>query len=328
MKYCLLSLLVVCGVAQSHEFVFTITADPHLDDHTDSACYTSTLTAAAADKPLFHVDLGDTFMSEKHTNRVAAAQQYVDQRRYFDLLGVPVHLVQGNHDGEGGRYLDGTTNNLALWSRSMRQRYFPERLASTGENYYAWEQDNALFVVLDPYWFTPRQRRNDDNWTRTLGRVQYEWLKKTLEESKATFKFVFIHQLVGGLGQAGRGGVEAAPFFEWGGRNPGGMDVFASKRPGWAMPIHPLLVTNHVSVVFHGHDHLFAKQELDGLVYQEVPQPGDPSARARSGEEYGYQQGVILPGSGYLRLTVSDTEVKVDYVRPDRTVAYSYKLSR
>jgi hypothetical protein len=37
------------------------------------------------------------------------------------------------------------------------------------------------------------------------------------------------------------------------------------------MPIHQLLLENHVTTVFHGHDHLFAKQELDGIIYQEVP---------------------------------------------------------
>ena len=213
-------------------FTFTITADPHLDDRTDRALYERTLKNAAADKPVDHVDLGDTFMSEKHTNRTDAAKQYVDQRRYFDLLGAPVHLVTGNHDGESGRYLDGTTNNLAVWSRSMRLRYFPEPLAKDGRNYYSWKYRNALFVVLDPYWSTPRQRRDDDNWTRTLGAEQYQWLKQTLETSQATFKFVFIHQLVGGLDRAGRGGVEIAPFFEWGGQNPSGKDVFQEQRPG------------------------------------------------------------------------------------------------
>ena len=34
-----------------------------------------------------------------------------------------------------------------------------------------------------------------------------------------------------------------------------------------------LLVANKVNIVFHGHDHLFVKQDLDGIVYQEVPQP-------------------------------------------------------
>jgi hypothetical protein len=42
------------------------------------------------------------------------------------------------------------------------------------------------------------------------------------------------------------------------------------------MPIHQLLAENRVSIVFHGHDHLYTKQDRDGVVYQEVPQPGDP----------------------------------------------------
>ena len=122
MKLPLLLTLLVGGspVLAADHFVFTITADSHLDDHTDREFYQRTLKHASADKPAFHIDLGDTFMSEKHTNRAAAAQQYLDQRRYFDLLGTPVHLVIGNHDGESGRYNDGTTNCLALWSRMMR----------------------------------------------------------------------------------------------------------------------------------------------------------------------------------------------------------------
>jgi predicted phosphodiesterase len=316
--------IFTAAIALGQQFTFTITADSHLDEHTDLALYQRTLKAAAADKPAFHIDLGDTFMSEKHTNRTAAAQQYLDQRRYFNLLGVPVHLVIGNHDGESGRYLDGTTNNLAVWSRAMRTRYFPEPLAKDGRNYYAWEYQNALFVVLDPFWFTPSPRRSPDNWYRTLGTDQFQWLKRVLETSQAKFKFVFIHHLVGGLDKQGRGGIEAAPFCEWGGKNPDGTDGFQQHRPGWPMSIHQLLVQNRVNIVFHGHDHLYAKQDLDGIVYQEVPQPGDPQGSARSAAEYGYKSGTILSSAGYLRVTVSSTGTKVDYVHPNKSVADSY----
>lgn len=311
----------------SPSFLFTITADSHLDYNTDRGLYQRTLVTASADKPVFHIDLGDTFMSEKLANREKAAKQYLEQRRYFDLLQVPVHLVPGNHDGESGRYLDGTTNNLAIWSRAMRQRYFPDPLCASNHNYYAWEYGNALFVVLDPYWYTPRLRRDDSNWKVTLGSEQYQWLQHTLEASQATFKFVFIHNLVGGLDRQGRGGVEAAPFYEWGGKNADGTDGFKQNRPGWPLPIHQLLLKNKVSMVFHGHDHLYARQELDGLVYQEVPQPGDPRGNTRSAAEYGYQSGKILGSSGYLRVTISASNTKVDYVRPDQSVVETYFMS-
>ncbi len=82
------------------------------------------------------------------------------------------------------------------------------------------------------------------------------------------------------------------------------------------MPIHQLLVANHVTAVFHGHDHLFAKQELDGIIYQEVPQPSAARYDAvNSALEYGYVSGNILGSSGHLRVTVSAAQVTVDYVR-------------
>lgn len=82
------------------------------------------------------------------------------------------------------------------------------------------------------------------------------------------------------------------------------------------MPIHQLLVANKVTAVFHGHDHLFVKQELDGIIYQAVPQPS--AARydqINSAKEYGYITGDVLPSSGHLRVTVSSAQVKIDYVR-------------
>jgi hypothetical protein len=69
-----------------------------------------------------------------------------------------------------------------------------------------------------------------------------------------------------------------------------------------------------VNVVFHGHDHLFVKEDLDGIVYQDVPQPGHPSGGTRSAEEYGYR-GVILGSAGHVRVTVEENQAKVDYVR-------------
>jgi hypothetical protein len=335
-------------------FTFTITADSHLDGNTDPLLYQRTLANARADMPDFHIDLGDTFMTEKHSSRESAAKQYLAQRYYFGHLcdSAPLFLVLGNHDGEFPRGRGGEADSLAVWSNLMRDRYFPNPIpdgfysgnpnqhpeAGWLEDYYAWEWGDALFVVLDPYWYNAKVRGNRDNWACSLGREQYEWLKKTLEQSREKFKFVFIHQLVGGLTNAGRGGVEAAPFFEWGGRSDDGKNEFQAKRPGWPEPIHSLLVRNHVTAVFHGHDHLFAKQELDGIVYQEVPQPGSyMNLKPGRAEEYGYSQGILFGGTGHLRVRVSIESVQVEYVQPflskdtaagqsDCRIVYSYRI--
>jgi predicted phosphodiesterase len=313
-------------------FAFTVTADSHLDENTDCALYQRTLANALADGPDFNIDLGDTFMTGKYATREEAARQYLAQRFCFGQLcaSVPLFLVLGNHDGETWHDRDSDTDSLAAWSCLMRKQYFSNPLPDdfyTGnatsqplvgllQDYYAWQWGDALFLVLDPYWFTPKPPAGSDNWNSTLGQEQYQWLKRTLEGSHARFKFVFIHNLVGGADSQGRGGVEAAPFYEWGGRNADGSDGFAQNRPGWPAPIHQLLIQNRVDIVFHGHDHFFAKQDLDGIVYQAVPQPGMPGGGKvpRSAAEHGYVTGVFFGSPGHMRITVASNTVTANLV--------------
>ena len=325
-------------------FSFTLTADPHLDERTEPEVYARTLANIAADHPDFHVDLGDTFMTEKYGEYKQAHAQYLAQRYYFGLISpsAPLFLALGNHDGESGSGNRDRSDTMTVWANTMRKLYFPNPVPDAGfytgnktpdkfagllQDYYAWEWGDALLVVLDPFWHTRARIREGENWGRTLGQEQYNWLKRTLEASRARFKFIFIHHLVGGATREGRGGVEAAKYFEWGGQSLNGHDDFKEQRPGWPMPIHRMLVQNHVSAVFHGHDHLFVKQELDGIVYQECPQPGASRGNTRTAAEYGYVSGVILGSPGHLRIAVSPANAAVEYVQADRSVAHSYTLT-
>jgi len=324
-------------------FTFTLQADSHLDENSDLAVYKQTLGNILLDQSDFHIDLGDTFMTEKYSEPLSATlqaaanasivnQRYVYERNNFGLIthSSPLFLVNGNHDGELGWLLNGTTNSIPVWTTTARQTYFANpqpngfylgdtlKDALTGDraSWYAWHWGDALFVVLDPYWNSPAQS-NKDGWNLTLGERQYQWLAKTLVESKAKHKMIFIHNLVGGLDGQMRGGVEAAPFFEWGGKNLDGSAGFSSRRPGWELPIHDILVKNKVKAVFHGHDHLYAKQDLDGIVYQTVPQPSAKnfSSGASIAKDYHYNSGEIQSSSGHLRVKVSPTQISAEYVR-------------
>ena len=336
-------------------FTFTLTADPHLDEDSRLDLYRQTLANVLADTPDFHLDLGDTFMTGKHADRDGAAAQYRAQRYWFGLIGhaAPLFLVLGNHDGEtvdqrGADAADG----LAVWAHQQRTRYFPNPVpdrfytgnatphprAGALQNYYAWTWGDALFVVLDPYWYSGTTRGGNAPWAMTLGRAQYDWLAATLRGSAAPYKFVFIHQLLGGLDAGGRGGTEAAALYEWGGRTRAGTDEFAAQRPGWPAPIHQLLRDTGVQVVFHGHDHFFARQEADGIVYQLVPQPSHRNYRHDQAAEYGYAKGDFLPNSGHLRVHVGPDQARVEYVRAadeplrakglaNAAVAFAYTVS-
>jgi hypothetical protein len=208
------------------------------------------------------------------------------------------------------------------------------------EDYFAWTWGDALFIVLDPFQYTMTKpygtitgsgEDNDetvsgDQWNWTLGQQQYNWFKQTLQNSNAKYKFVFSHHVVGGQlnvsGGAGapgyvRGGALAVPYFEWGGNNSDGSWGFTSKRSGWgADPIHQLMINNHVSAFFHGHDHQFVHELRDGIVYQLVPSAGMTGTGFDLYSSSSYVvSGGNLPCAGHIRVTVASSQATVEYVR-------------
>ena len=206
------------------------------------------------------------------------------------------------------------------------------------EDYFAWTWGDALFVVLDPYHYSMKWPNDDgagyggegqdgeasgNRWDWTLGIKQYLWLKDTLENSDATYKFVFSHHVTGGSTVYGRGGIGAASLFEWGGKNADGTWGWDAQRPasaGWDVPVHQLMVENGVDVYFHGHDHIYAREELDGIVYLETQKPDDAGYTWQP-YGYGYNEDLypnaisIIPNSGHIRVTVSPAETSIEYVR-------------
>ncbi len=314
-------------------FTFIVQADSHLDENTSTQIYTRTLQNMALDSADFLIDLGDTWMTDKYKKDYReSVKQYIAQRYYFGLVcgSSPLFLVLGNHDGESGKEINrNSADNMTSWATSTREKYYfnpyPDGFYTGNEgkmengrhteNYYSWEWGNALFIVLDPFRFTSDNR---DPWERTLGNEQYNWLTTTLQKSKSKLRFVFIHNLVGGADTNGvaRGGIEAARFFEWGGLNSDSTNGFFSHRPGWDEPIHELLVKYKVSAIFHGHDHVFASQKMDGIVYQVIPQPGSMRyGNINSAIEYGYKAGTIINAPGYLRVTLKGSIATVDYLQ-------------
>jgi len=315
-------------------FSFAVEADPHLDDNASPDLYRRTLENILGGGSDFLIDLGDTFMSEKLAVYTpdSIRLRHLLMRSFFDATchSVPLYLVIGNHEGELGWRLDGTANSLPVLASNTRTALFPnpvddgfysgntasEPFVGPRQNYYSWEWGDALFVVLDPYWYTAAKPAKDgDGWPWTLGKAQYDWFAAVLRDSKAKYRVVFSHQLIGGRSE-GRGGTEFVDFFAMGGRNADGTWGFAQRRPGWELPLHQLMRQYHVNAFFHGHDHFFARQVKDGITYQLVPQPGNPNYRtANQAANYGYITGDILPCAGYLRVTVSDTSAAVEYVR-------------
>jgi len=327
--------------APGRPFSFAVQADSHLDGGTDPALYERTLRNVAESRPDFLVDLGDTFMTDKYRDDFrASAAQYVAQRWYFGLVRAPVFLALGNHDGEVGWRDRGTADDMPHWSNAQRKRLFPNPEPDgfyTGndvkdpkngslENWYAWTWGDAQLIVLDPFWST-RDSRAAGAWSWTLGEAQYRWLEKTLATRPARIRLVFLHHLVGGLDREARGGAEAAVRAEWGGRSEDGTDEFKARRPGFTAPIHELIRRAGPTIVFHGHDHFFAHQTLDGVVYQMVPQPGHAEGDvAKMASEYGYVTGDFRSSPGHVRVSVEAGGATVDLVRASKSAEENAKV--
>lgn len=334
--------------ARASAFSFIVEADPHLDGNSSVPLYTNAIVRMASENADLFFDIGDTFMSEKLNpqNEASVTMRHIIFRPFLETVAAssPFMFVLGNHEAEFGWTDKKLAKDLPAWAYAARSRFYPnpgadaffmtDGVGKEFENYYAFEWGDALFVVLDPFRYTTRKSggRSGDNWSSTLGEKQYRWFVSVLEKSSARFKFVFVHQLVGGSPEGGRGGVEFARFYEWGGQNKDGSDGFAQKRPGWGRPIHQVMKDTGVSAFFHGHDHLYVKQELDGIIYQACPQPSakntmDPSYAA----DYGYTSGTIIGNSGYLRVSVTAANAVVDYVRitipRGRTVKYEWNIA-
>lgn len=289
---------------------------------------------------------------------------YLEMRqKYFGIMAgsTPLLLTNGNHEQAHLANLGGIFNNASVWAADARLKYYPlpapggfysgdetKMVSANGyptiaapdgllRDYYAFTWGDALFVTIDPYWHSAEVSPDstlfadpEPKWGATLGDEQYTWLKQTLETSSAKWKFVFAHHVNG----SNRGAAAVVGVQEWGGE-PG----FAQNRPGWAKPIHQLFADTKVTIFFQGHDHMFAREKVDGVIYQEVPNPGDnsyfayncdayaPSAIQWSGPAgygvYDPAESVRLPNTGFLDVTVSGDGVHVDYIRTYRDVDLS-----
>ncbi|MEI7850954.1 MAG: metallophosphoesterase [Kiritimatiellales bacterium] len=347
--------------APGKPFVFEIQGDSHperMGKQNDPVLYEQTLLAVAKDRPDFFLCIGDDFSVDtlQDVNATTVKLAYLKQRPYFGLFAhsTPLFLVNGNHEQASRANLDGTPDNVAVWAQNSRNSLFPqpapdgfysgdkEEVEHIGllRDYYAWTWGDALFVTIDPYWHSEQAvdnkfgggKKDRDMWDITLGDAQYQWLKKTLEESTAKYKFIFTHHVNG----TGRGGVKQADLYEWGGKGRGGSSEFKTKRPGWELPIHQLMAKNKVTIFFQGHDHIFAREKLDGVIYQTLPDPANTNPD--SSNVAAYPGADIFPNSGRVRVSVSPEKVQVEYVasrlpqdstaeHPDGEIIFKYDIS-
>ena len=359
--------------AEGSTFTVDITSDSHIDILLgNETTWTNTLNKVAADDPDFLFDLGDTIAMYDNVGigDVAGAEAvYIDTLEYFNIVSnsVPVFLTPGNHENQEGWHYYNDEDSRNIIGVNAQKKFFlnpiPDdfysgdlttdpNIAEDGhtEAYYSFTWGDALFVVINPYWYTEDRpyvnsagggddesanvTKTGDVWTWTLGQEQFEWLRATLEGSNAKYKFVLTHQLVSdgswtNQEDYGHGGVKTNHVGEWGGYNEDESTyAWETMRPGWGEDtVHDLMVDNCVSTVFHGHDHQYAYESRDGVIYTAAP------SASFTGNFNGYTVGTGGRGGetiyansasqqpGYIKLTVGPTQATVAYMQTAGTSA-------
>jgi Calcineurin-like phosphoesterase len=322
---------VVTRRAVGTPFSFAMMADSHIGanlEYTNQGSptvFTEIARQIGEAKPDFLLNLGDLLdyhqfgFNDPPPDASIARNAY---RNYRSLIGPAAESVAhfgvvGNWDGENG---DFTAEEIAR-SRDQRLLYLPNPSPETNpeggsvdQDYYAFTWGDALFVTLNVMTYTPTSHLLSgtdpglpDDWT--LGTEQLEWLRQTLEQSTAKWKFTFIHHTVGGnagdeMNSAyGRGGGRAA-------------------NVGEQAMIHQLLIANGVQVFFYAHDHVFTDMVVDGVHYTAPGAAGAPWTFTTA--ETGYTQ--YWSESGWVRVDVTPNTVHVAFNSIEGATLYDYWL--
>ncbi|MEZ5063677.1 MAG: metallophosphoesterase [bacterium] len=306
------------------------------------------------------VDLGDLVVMRAQriaADYEETEQRYRLSREYIDELGhsIPFVLVRGNHEEVNGWDDDSSGQNSMAWSGQALLKWFPPPLPNafySGNttphpdlglpgDYFAFDVGDLRIRALDPYLFSLTRPHNGhgetggslDAWDWTLGLAQYQWLHDDLAAHPSPYSFVGMHHMTTSYSipgtYYGRGGIEVVdwavagrPTFEWGGQDASGQTIFGQKRPGFDYgPVHTLLRSFGNQVVLRGHDHFYARQTLDNMVFVTVAKPDDDGSH--TGNLWGWAGNTYYPpdvttfseNSGFLSITVDAQGATYEYVK-------------
>jgi len=306
------------------------------------------------------MDLGDLVVIRAQRiafDLVEVEQRYRQAREYIDLVGseVPFVLVRGNHEEVNGWDDNGTPDNTAIWSGQALLKWFPPPLPDayvSGNtvsypnlglpgDYFAFDVGRMRFRCLDPYLFSTTRPHNghgetggsQNGWDWKLGQQQYDWLHDDLTTKNTPYRVLATHHLTSCYDLPGywygRGGIEVAqhsvtgrPSFEWGGEDAAGANQLPTQRAGFTHgSIHDMLVNEGNQVILKGHDHFYARQQIDDMVYLTLAKPNDTAQH--TGDLWGWRFSCFYPesvttmfqNSGFLSIAAGAEAATFEYIQ-------------
>lgn len=163
-------------------------------------------------------------------------------------------------------------------------RYFPYPFV--GGRYWSFDYGPAHITVIDQYTsYDP-------------GSPQLEWISKDLAASTKKWKFILLHE----------------PGWSAGGAHANNKVVQTS--------IQPLCVKYGVAIVFGGHNHYYARAELNGVVHITTGGGGGPLSRPNLDSPH-----VVAAARGYhyCRIAIKGERLAFEAVTPEGKVLDSFE---
>jgi len=152
-------------------------------------------------------------------------------KRFWEMskiVAVPYFLTVGNHDIHPE--VPGS------------EKIYTEQVDLPGnELYYSFVAGNSLFIVLDSY------IKGED---KKITGEQFKWLETVLAGSTQTNKFIFVHHPL-------------YPERGIGKHHGNSLDRYKEERDR----LQALLVKHKVTTVFTGHEHLYLRKTIDGILH-------------------------------------------------------------
>lgn len=228
------------------------------DNRSGDGIYEKVLSKAILRKPMFIVNTGDLIPNPG--NR----WEWKNFRRMSSGVTVPYFLTPGNHDIN-------SYQSEAVWRDEVD---FPGN-----ETYYSFEVGEDLFVVLNTC---------EPDHDRKITGEQLGWLKKTLNQKRYRYQFVFLHH----------------PLYLWEGATHHGFSL--DRFPVFRDQLHKIFADNKVDAVFAGHEHTYRDQGKKDDVHYFVT--GGAGAPKYGRDSFNNVVMVEVKTDGVIRVKVIDKE--------------------
>ncbi|MFN3698964.1 MAG: metallophosphoesterase family protein, partial [Dictyoglomus sp.] len=198
----LVYLIAICfTITVSYGFTFAVIGDRA--GRPVKGIFERNLSEIIGRRPDFIIQLGDVLVD-------SSDKEYEYVKELLKNIPMPIYIVPGNHDLMGD-------------PQGEKFKKFTRR-----ELYYYFYYGNSLFIVLN-------------NSSGRIGKGQMRWLVKLLEDNRAKYKFVFMHQPV---------------------ISPGFFFLFHKADPIESKELMRIFEKYKVNYVFSGHIHMYYRKKL------------------------------------------------------------------